>query len=174
MNGFTLAWVPPLPLAVAYCGLALQDQAHEFGLAPRAGLVEHVSEVCPCCRQRDAEAAGSGSQPIAFQYLAGEGGFRPSQPEVLAEAFAMNDCSLLRIADEQDRSRPDDIDPAPPSSSLGSAQLAMVWRSSRVSAGVSARKPSRPRTRPLPARSILSAALLAKITRAPASTSRTP
>ncbi len=114
MNGFTLAWVPPLPLAVAYCGLALQDQAHEFGLAPRAGLVEHVSEVCPCCRQRDAEAAGSGSQPIAFQYLACEPGFRPSQPEVLAEAFAADDGNVVRISDEQEHSRPDDIDPSEP------------------------------------------------------------
>jgi hypothetical protein len=75
--------VGALSLNVAYCLLASQDKVHEFGLASRAGLVEHVSEVCPCCRQRDAEAAGSGSQPIAFQYLACEPGFRPSQPEVL-------------------------------------------------------------------------------------------
>src|SRR5260370_11523981 len=104
----------PLAPAVAYCGLALQDQAHEFGLAPRAGVVERVSEVCPCCRQRDAEAAGSGAQPIAFQYLACEPGFRPSQPEGLAEAFAADDASLLRISDEQKHSRPDNIDPSEP------------------------------------------------------------
>ena len=106
--------LPPLPLAVAYCRLASQDQAHEFGLAPRAGLVEHVSEVCPCCRQRDAEAAGSGSQPIAFQYLACEPGFCPSQPEILAEAFAADDGNVVRISDEQEHSRPDDIDPSEP------------------------------------------------------------
>ena len=101
-----------LLLAFGYCGLGLQDQAHEFGLALRAGLVEHMREVCPCRRQRNAKPVCCRSQPIGFQYLTSEIGFRPSQAEVPAESFPTDDGNLVWIGDEQDRSRPDDIDPS--------------------------------------------------------------
>ena len=52
----------------------------------RAGLVEHMREVCPSRGQRDAEPARCRLQPVGFQYLAREPGFRRSQPKILAEA----------------------------------------------------------------------------------------
>jgi hypothetical protein len=78
----------------------LQNEADEFGLTPRAGLVEHMSEVCPRRRQRDAEAVRRRLQPVGFQHLAREPGFRRGQPEIVAEAFAADDDGLLRIGDE--------------------------------------------------------------------------
>ena len=92
-------------------GLALQDQADEFGLAPRSGLIEHVREVGPGRCQRDAKPVRRCLQPITFHYLARKPRFRRGQPEILAEPLLANRCSLLRIGNEQDCRRAEDIDP---------------------------------------------------------------
>ena len=72
-------------------------------------------EVRPRRCQRDTKPVRHRLQPIGLQYLAREPGFRWGQSEILAEALAADDGSLVRIGDEEDRSRPDDIDPREPS-----------------------------------------------------------